>query len=296
MDKNIAFARFHPVSLFCYFLSLLLFTVFTQHPVLLIISLLGAVLFTGFTNTARETPADVKFYLPMFALVALINPLFSHNGATPLFFMNDNPVTLEAVLCGVNIAVQICAVMLICKGFMRVMESDKILALFGKLSPKLAVVLSMALRFIPLLKLKWGQICEAQRALGYFREESVFDRLASYARVFSALVTWALENSVDTAASMSARGYELAGKKHFSLFRFTKGDLIMTVISCALSLAVLAGFLLGYADFAFYPRISNINTDIFAIITYTAFALLAFLPFIFEVKEAVKWKYLRSKI
>ncbi len=297
MNKNsIAFSRFHPITLFCYFFCLLLFTVFTQNPVLLALSFLGGLLFNTSVNTARQTLADIKFYAPMFLLIAFTNPLFSHSGATPLFFMNDNPITLEALLCGIGIAAQICAVMLACKAFSRVMESDKILALFGRLSPALSVVLSMALRFIPLLKRKWGEICEAQKALGYFREESFFSRIASYARVFSALVTWALENAVDTAASMSARGYELAGKKHFSLFRFTRGDGIMLAVCAALSAVTLAGFLLGKADFAFYPRISTVNTDIFAIITYTAFALLAFLPFIFEVKEALKWKYLRSKI
>ncbi|MBQ7292063.1 MAG: energy-coupling factor transporter transmembrane protein EcfT [Clostridia bacterium] len=297
MNRNdIAFARFHPTVLFFYFFCLILFTVFTQNPVLLLSALCGGILFCAVTNTAKKNLAAAKLYVPMFLLVSMTNPIFSHSGATPLFFMNDNPVTLEALLCGVDLAVQVCAVMLICGAFSRVMESDKLLALFGKLSPRLATVLSMALRFIPLLKRKWGEICEAQRALGYFREESFFDRIASYARVFSALVTWALESSVDTAASMSARGYELAGKKHFSLFRFTRGDGIMLALTTALSAVTLFGILLGKADFDFYPRISEINTDIFAIITYAAFGTLALLPFIFEVKEALKWKYLRSKI
>ena len=68
-------------------------------------------------NTAHSTPrrhyvslmlvrkkailSDMGFYLPLFLLVAVTNPLFSHNGVTPLFFMNGNPVTLEAVVYGV---------------------------------------------------------------------------------------------------------------------------------------------------------------------------------------------------
>ncbi len=297
MDKNaIAFSRFHPAVLFFYFLSLILFTVFAQNPVMLALALLGGALFCAVTGAARQNLSSAKLCALTFFLVALTNPLFSHNGATPLFFMNDNPVTFEALVCGVNMGVQICATLLVCTAFSRVMESDKLLALFGKLSPRLSTVISMALRFIPLLSRKWSEICEAQRALGYFREESFFSRLASYARVFSALVTWALENAVDTAASMSARGYELAGKKHFSLFRFTRGDGIMLAMTAALSGFTLTGILLGKADFAFYPRISPLNTDIFAIITYTAFGALALMPFIFEAKEALKWKYLRSKI
>ena len=295
-EKGIAFSRFHPAVLFFYFLCIMLFTVFAQNPVLLALALLGGALFCAVTGAARQNLSSAKLCTFTFLLVALTNPLFSHSGATPLFFMNDNPVTLESVLCGVNIAVQICAVLLLCTAFSRVMGSDNLLALFGKLSPRLSTVISMALRFIPLLSRKWSEICEAQRALGYFREESFFSRLASYARVFSALVTWALENAVDTAASMSARGYELAGKKHFSLFRFTRGDGIMLAMTAALSGFTLTGILLGKSDFAFYPRISPLNTDIFAIITYTAFGALALLPFIFEAKEALKWKYLRSKI
>lgn len=296
MNNHIAFARFHPAALFSYYLCLLLFTMFTENPVITALSLLGALCFCLFTGTARENLNDLKFYAPMFILVALTNPLFSHSGATPLFFMNDNPVTLEAVLAGVNIAATVAAVMLACKGFSRVMESDKLLALFGKASPKLAVVLSMALRFIPLFKRKWRELCDVQKAMGYFRGESRFSRLASYARVFSALVSWALENAADTAASMCARGFELEGKRSFSLFRFTLADGALIAASLALSAPVLAGFAMGKASFYFYPRISELPFDIFSVAMYACFAALSLLPFIFEVKEALKWKYLRSKI
>lgn len=296
MNKHIAFARFHPTALFCYYICLLLFTMFTEHPVIVAISLCGSLLFCLFTGTVRENIQDAKFYIPMFLLVAVTNPLFSHSGATPLFFMNDNPVTLEAIMAGVSIAATVTAVLLACKGFSRVMESDKLLALFGKASPKLAVVLSMALRFIPLFKRKWRELCGVQKAMGYFREESYFSRLASYARVFSALVSWALENAADTAASMSARGFELDGKKSFSLFRFTKADGALTALCLSLSAPVLASLALGKASFSFYPYISTVSYDVFSIITYVAFAILSLFPFIFEVKEALKWRYLRSKI
>ena len=35
-----------------------------------------------------------------FLLMAFANPLLVHNGETVLFFMNDNPVTLEAMIYG----------------------------------------------------------------------------------------------------------------------------------------------------------------------------------------------------
>lgn len=296
MSEKVAFARFHPISLFCYFAAVLLFTMFTQNPVLLALSLFGAILFCAATSEIREFIRDLKFYVPMFLIVAVTNPLFSHNGATPLFFMNDNPVTLEALLCGVDIAAMITAVMLFCKGFSKVMESDKLLCLFGTVAPKLSIVLSMSLRFIPLFKRKWREIKEAQAAMGYFREDGIVNKLSSYTRVFSALVTWALENGADTADSMSARGYDLGARKNFALFRFTKNDAALLVFTLALSAVTLCGFAAGKMDFEFYPRVTAVNANVLAIISYAAFGVLAFIPFIFEVKEALRWKYLRSKI
>lgn len=296
MNDRIAFANFHPVSLFFYFAAMLVFTMFTQNPVLILFSLVGASLFSAATSTREQIFADIKFYVPVFIVISLTNPIFSHSGATPLFFMNDNPVTLEAVLCGVDIAAMISAVMLICKAFSKVMESDKLLCLFGKAAPKLSVVLSMSLRFIQLFKRKFKEIKDAQKALGYFKSGSFSESLMSNARVFSALVTWALENGADTADSISARGYDVGGRKSFALFRFKKRDAILMTITLVLSSVTLVGFLLGKADFEFYPYITQINTDALSVILYAAFGSLSLIPFIFEVKEALHWKYLRSKI
>ncbi len=296
MNERIAFANFHPVSLFFYFAALLIFTMFTQNPVLLLISLIGASLFGAVTSTGAQIRQDLKFYFPVFIIVSVTNPIFSHDGATPLFFMNDNPVTLEAVLCGVDIAVMIIAVMLICKAFSKVMESDKLLCLFGKAAPKLSVVLSMSLRFIPLFKRKFKEIKEAQTALGYFKSGSFTESLASNARVFSALVTWALENGADTADSISARGYDVGGRKSFALFRFKKRDCTLLIATLALSAAVLVGFAGGNLDFSFYPYITKPSADTLSVLSYSAFGVLSLIPFIFEVKEALHWKYLRSKI
>ena len=41
--------------------------------------------------------------------------------------------------------------------------------------------------------------------MGLYSSESIADRLKGSLRVYSALLTWALENAVDTAASMKGR-------------------------------------------------------------------------------------------
>lgn len=51
-------------------------------------------------HAVRPFCGGIAFYVSMFLLVAVTNPLFSHNGVTPLFYLNGNPVTLEAFVYG----------------------------------------------------------------------------------------------------------------------------------------------------------------------------------------------------
>ncbi|MGN1095428.1 MAG: energy-coupling factor transporter transmembrane component T, partial [Eubacteriales bacterium] len=271
-EKRLSFALFHPVPLFIYFIYMIFLTMFTWNPIILLLSLIGSVAFYILSCGWRAFLSEMRFYVPFFIIVAITNPLFSHNGATPLFFMNDNPITLESILCGVDIAIMICAVMFICKGFNKVMESDKILFLFGKTVPKISVVLSLSLRFIPLFKQKWREIKEAQTSLGYFSGKGFADKLISGARVFSALVTWSLEGAVETSMSMNARGYGLAGRRFFSVFRFRRADAALLVLSTALAALVSVGYFKGALDFSFYPRISFTGAGYLEIISYSAFA------------------------
>ena len=87
-----AFGSYHPAVLMVYFLSVLLVAMFAAHPILQICALVGGILFCCMLQNRREAVRDIGFYLPMFLLVAITNPLFSHNGVTPLFFLNGNPV------------------------------------------------------------------------------------------------------------------------------------------------------------------------------------------------------------
>ena len=222
--------------------------------------------------------------------------MFSHNGVTPLFFLNGNPVTLEAFIYGAAIAVTVIGVMLWCKCYSAIMTSDKFLYLFGKAIPKLSLILSMALRFIPLFKRQMKRVSRAQKAMGLYSSKSYTDRIKSTLRVFTAMISWSLENSIETADSMKARGYGIKGRSSFSLFRFHVNDGALLAVCAALLGVTLAGAALSRLDFYYYPRISEIPLTPFAVFVYISFGILSFCPFIIEVKEALIWKYYVSKI
>ena len=110
------------------------------------------------------------------------------------------------------------------------------------------------------------------------------------------MISWSLENAMDTSASMKARGYGKKGRTNFSLFRFHTSDVTLLGV-CIMLLAVpLIGTVVGITEFTYYPRMDRIGMTPASFAVYTAFGLLSLLPFILEVKEAAAWKYYRSKI
>ena len=132
--------------------------------------------------------------------------------------------------------------------------------------------------------------------MGLYKEDNVVDRSRGRIRVFSVLVTWALENGIVTADSMSARGYGIRKRRHFSIFKFHISDAL--ILSLALVLAVLTCTCLavGALDFEFYPSIKQAPLTYASCIGYISYGALALLPTIIEVEERLKWKYLKSKI
>lgn len=288
-----AFANYHPAVLLLYFLSVLLVGMFVTNPVLQLTMLLGAVLFC---LMLPHRSGGAGFYVPMFLLVAVTNPLFSHNGVTPLFFLNGNPVTLEALLYGFALAVAVVGVLLWCKGYSEVMTGDKFLYLFGSVIPRLALVLSMAFRFVPQFRRQMRRVRCAQKTMGLYAARGYTDKVRSAGRVFLAMIAWSLENAMETAASMKARGYGRGHRTNFSLFRFTARDGALLAVCAALMGVVAVGMAAGVTAFDFYPRVSTPELTPAALAVYIAFGALSLLPFTIEVREAIVWRYYRSRI
>ena len=123
-----ALENYHPFVLFFYFVTAVCLTMFFMHPVLLFISLLASfVLFT-----AMRGLRGVGFSFVFFLVVALTNPVFSHNGVTPLLFINGTPITLEALVYGMFMGILLLSTLYWFRSFHTFMTEDKIMALFSK--------------------------------------------------------------------------------------------------------------------------------------------------------------------
>lgn len=105
--------------------------------------------------------------VPFVLLMSLINALFNHAGVTPILYLsNGNAITKEALTFGFFASVMFCAVILWFDCFNVIMTSDRLLLLFGRLSPSVSLLISMSLRFVPKLGRKIRSIDAARSQIG----------------------------------------------------------------------------------------------------------------------------------
>ena len=286
------FQSYHPAVNFVYFACVLGFSMFLLHPVCLAITLLCGAAYAIVLHGRRAVRFQLAALLPMMVVAAAINPAFNHAGMTILGYLpGGNPLTLESVAYGIAAAVLLAAVICWFSCFHTVMSSDKFIYLFGAVIPVLSLLLSMSLRFVPRLKEQARVIANAQKCVGKnISDGSLWQRARHGMAILSCLVSWTLENAIDTADSMKSRGYGLPGRTAYSNATFDRRDGLALGCIAVLGGYVLAGSLLGGLQFRFFPSVKGVELTLYPISIFAAYFALCSLPLGLEVWERHKWK------
>ncbi len=298
MRHRDTFSSCHPLVNFLYFALVLVFTMFLTHPAALGISLGCAVAYSISLSGRKAVRMQLVFLLPMVLVAAVVNPAFNHEGATILAYLpTGNPLTLESILYGVSAAVLLAAVITWFSCYTAVMTSDKFVYLFGRVIPALSLVLSMTLRFVPKFKAQLRVVSEAQRCVGRdVSDGPVLQRVKNAVKILSILVTWALENAIETADSMKSRGYGLPGRTAFSIYRFDDRDraVLAWLLGCGFFAA--CGWAAGGLYWRWYPTVKCAALTPLTGSFHLAFLALCLTPVILDRREERVWKRLRSEI
>lgn len=297
MKNTDAFSGYHPLVNFLYFGLVIGFSMFFMHPVSLLISCICSAVYYVRLNGGKSFGFLFRFAFPAMLFTALINPLFNHRGGHVLCrFPNGSPLTLESILYGVSAAVMLVTVFLWFGCYTAVMSSDKFVYMFGRVIPSLSLVLSMTLRFVPSFKARLEAVKEAQAGLnrGAF-EGNLKKRLKSTARCFSIMVTWALENSIDTADSIKSRGYGLDGRTAFSVYTPAKRDRLALCWLCLCAVCIIGGAAAGGFYWRYFPDIRGALARPLTVGLGGVYLLLCVTPLIINAREERAWKSLRSK-
>lgn len=172
------------------------------------------------------------------ALAILLNTVLSHTGAHTLFTLPDQipgiggPVTVEAVLYGADVALGITAAILAIAPLSLVLYPHDLIDAFPGALQRTAAITGAALNLVPGVVRNAVSINEAQRMRG-----STGTRLRDWHAVAAPVVLSALDDSLQLAEAMDARGFGSGSRTRYATVRTSVGDVAVT--TCALAALVL---------------------------------------------------------
>lgn len=288
MKMNIGFKSLHPITTFLFFMFSFSVCLLSSNPYLIAICFITGALYGAKLQGKRCLSYLIKFIFPFIVLITVFNGFVNHYGVSVLFVLKDgNNFTLESLVYGFVSAVKIANMLLWLECFNEIITSEKIIFLFGRLSPRIALILSMVLRFIPLIRSQSEEIIKAEKGIGNANNKNNFDKIKKALRRISILISWVLEKGIDTSDSMRARGYGLKSRTSFNSYIFSVKDLIsILVFIFSFMVLVLAKEKLE----AFYnPIIIIPDIDLIHLFILFLFFTVLSTPILFDIWEEKRW-------
>lgn len=241
MQNRDAFSGYHPLVNFLFLALVLGGTMIFMHPVSLCISLAGALGYSIYLKGWKR--GSLLYLLPMMLMAAIFNPAFNHEGMTILtYLLSGNPPTLETIAYGIAAGGMLAAAILWFSCYTEVMTSDKFVYLLRRILPALSLLLSMTLRFVPKFKTQFHVVREAQKCVDRdISNGRLLSRMWHTVTIFSIIVTWALENAIETADSIKAGNMVCREERPFPSIVLRKGTKLLCCGSCFVDFILAAG-------------------------------------------------------
>ncbi|WP_379392665.1 energy-coupling factor transporter transmembrane component T [Paenibacillus lentus] len=296
-DMVYGFSGLHPRLSLLYFIVLLGACMMFQHPVYLLASFLCIIALLFSLDGGRALKKVIKGYLLIAFIILISNPLFSSRGATILFYVWDRPVTLEAIVYGAIFALSLLNILLAFVAFNLVVTPDKLLYLLTPYAPRTAFVITVTLRFVPLLTRRLQQIMTIQKVMGYLQSGGNKKLLMREGmETLHTLVGWSLEEALQTASSMRARGYGIGRRSSGTAYRMDRRDSIVLWIMIITGLNVAIGAFFGVNQYEVYPRLQALHWSFQLGIHLFSYGIFIAIPLVMNGKEWLHWRIIRSSM
>lgn len=257
-SRPTAFETLHPAVPATLLAGTALLTMLVVQPVYVGLSLAGALAFSLVSRGARATARGLAWQLPLMVLVCLANPLFSASGSTLLMKLGPRSVYLESLAYGATMGALLVAVVLWLEGAAAVLTQDRLLALAPRRARSLPMVVSLASQLVPQMLDRARSVratlgsCTAAGRRGGLRDELV--------RTSTMLLAWSLEDSIERADSMRARGWESGRPRTcYRSERLRGRDVAVLAGVAALLAASAACAWQACASWRFYPKMSGLG-------------------------------------
>ncbi len=291
------FERCHPAVNFIYFAAVIAGTLLFKHPVFLVISYICAFIYSVKRNGVKGLVFDLVL-VPLIVAFTWYYITYHHFGVT-VIWQNaiGNNMTLEALVYGVCLGVMVAAVLMWFSCVHSVFTADKVVYLFGRVSPHLALFLAVLLRMVPRIKKEASRINTAQKGIGLGSNQGgIIRRIRNWIRIFSMMISWVIEAFGAASDSMRSRGSLLRGRRAFSIYRFDNRDRSYVVVMFFFITVTVMAVLLRQTTASFSPRIIISPITAISFVFYVCHAALCLMPFILEIWTEYRFRQARRQM
>ena len=305
---------------------MVLFAFIFSDPYFVVTFLVLLLILIALQGVSHELKNIMKLFIPLSILIMILNPLLNRTGAHKIYLWSGFFITYEAIAYGILMSLALLIVILVFSSYNRSVSYQEMLYIFSKKLPIISMIIVMALRFIPLINSRAIEVQKLNNLKNNGIEMDVGDadaldldefnsnintdydsklvnKLKSNKRVAAIIkeaktlgkimgitVSWSLEESMFTAKSMKARGYNATERTSYLSYKFGNADYAFIALIIVTVGIIIVGLLKGVGMINIYPsidfRFSNLPFNIY----YLAF-IVFLLPLIYlEIKERILWR------
>ena len=265
---------------------------YLNHPIFLMIACILLII----VNCTHENIDELKKWIPMLVgmslMIILLNMFLVTTGSNVLFSVFGRMVTIEATMFGIVMALSIILILLLFISFNQILNGNKFLFIFSGFLPRTAFLTMLAVRFVPLLKKRLDEITDVQRVKGLtIASGSLKQRCKDGMTLIQILLTWSLEEAVETADSMKTRGYGIGKRSPYVPYKWTRRDYTWLLVLFCLLIICLVGGALGHGRIIIYPELGSLQlTRLDGLLLLNIIMMLSF-PLLVEGREQVRWRF-----
>lgn len=252
------FSTYHPLVLVTFFGTAIIATMLASHPVLAAVSWVLAFVVSMVAEGPARALGRLILIVPIIGVVTVANMYFVVLGSTELFSLGDRIFTLEATIFGVTTGLMLTAMLMWFAVAQRFIRNDDLLSLTSGVLPTLSLMVSMLFKLVPDFVRRAGLVSTAREALDP-GTPSAGGRIRSAIDTSSVLVSWTMEDSLDTTDSMRARGYGAARRTSYRERGMKPRDIRMLIWMIVGGVSIIAATLLIVSRFRFYPEIADLG-------------------------------------
>lgn len=301
-----SFSRLHPLATIVLFGCEVVLAAFSFQPLCALIAFVGAEACTIQLFDAKHAVKQLVWYVPIIALMTVINPFFSASGSTVLYSFGQMQLYAESLLYGATSGLVLVSTLSWLECLFVVVSPLELLQRSSVRFPGLQLVLSLSVQLMPQLLSDLtvaqqiqsantaAQTCDSatqmprqSRFPGQHRFLSARKAIVQTASTINAVCMSALEKSIRTFQSIVSRGWGMTVRRSRWNTQVLDAYDTLALLSFALLGVVAATSLYMLVQaWQFYPTMPAFQLSFW----YMGLVLFAALPVVFVRLDTVLWE------